>query len=176
MYSLGIAYLLWALSGFGALGFHRFYLGKIPTGLLWMCTAGLGGFGCIYDLLTLPRQVQDANIRRNLHAQFYDAYTRPNTGHAARERGWRTVDDGDVRIVRENDSIEKQLLRLAKENRGILSLSQAALETDSSIDQVRKELEALVSKGIAEIRVKSSGTIVYTFPEFMDEDAPLESF
>ncbi|MDR1107200.1 MAG: NINE protein, partial [Treponema sp.] len=31
MYSVGIAYLLWFLSGFGALGFHRYYLGKIPT-------------------------------------------------------------------------------------------------------------------------------------------------
>jgi hypothetical protein len=115
-------------------------------------------------------------MRKNLRAQFYAAHNRPGTAYAARESGWRTVDDGDVRIVRENDSVEKQLLRLAKKNKGILSPSEVALESDISIDQAKRELEALVSKGIAEIRVRSSGAIVYTFPEFMDGDAPLEDF
>jgi TM2 domain-containing membrane protein YozV len=174
MYSLGIAYLLWVLSGFGVFGFHRFYLGKIPTGLLWMCTGGLGGIGSIYDLLTLPRQVQDANMRKNFQAQFYASHAQ--SAYAPRGGGWRTVDDGDVRIVRDNESAEKQILRLAKKRGGILSPSEVALESDISIDQAKKELEELVSKGVAEIRVRSSGTIVYAFPEFMDSDSPLEDF
>ncbi|MGL6015151.1 MAG: NINE protein, partial [Selenomonadaceae bacterium] len=41
MKSKGIAYLFWLLGFFGWLGFHRFYLGKIGTGLLWIFTAGL---------------------------------------------------------------------------------------------------------------------------------------
>ncbi|MCE5256500.1 MAG: TM2 domain-containing protein, partial [Spirochaetaceae bacterium] len=56
-YSLPVAYVLWAVSGCGALGLHRFYLGKTGTGLIWLFTGGLAGFGAIYDLVTLPRQV-----------------------------------------------------------------------------------------------------------------------
>jgi hypothetical protein len=67
MYGIGIAYLLWLISGCGALDFHRFYLGKIPTGLLWMMTGGLGMVGSIYDFFTLPGQVREANIRNALY-------------------------------------------------------------------------------------------------------------
>ena len=35
---------------FGIVGVHRFMKGKILTGILWLCTAGLFGFGYIYDL------------------------------------------------------------------------------------------------------------------------------
>jgi TM2 domain-containing membrane protein YozV len=63
LYSTGIAYLLWFISGFGVLGFHRFYLGKIGTGLLYMFTGGLFGIGAFYDLITMPIQVREANLR-----------------------------------------------------------------------------------------------------------------
>lgn len=38
---------------FGVLGVHRFYEGKIASGILWACTGGLFGFGWIIDLLIL---------------------------------------------------------------------------------------------------------------------------
>ncbi|HUZ17910.1 MAG TPA: TM2 domain-containing protein, partial [Spirochaetia bacterium] len=63
MYSTFIAYLLWLFSGFGALGFHRFYLNKFGTGILYILTGGLFGVGMIYDLFTLPAQVREANLR-----------------------------------------------------------------------------------------------------------------
>jgi len=100
-YSVGIAYLLWLCSGFGALGLHRFYLGKIFTGLLWMCTGGLGMIGSIYDLITLPGQVREANILREMRDYPFrtrEEYTSANTGS---ECSWRNVDDGEVRIVRD---------------------------------------------------------------------------
>lgn len=52
----------WILQTFlGPLGVHRFYLGKIGTGLLWLCTAGLLGIGYVYDFCTLNRQVDERN-------------------------------------------------------------------------------------------------------------------
>lgn len=59
--SSSVAYLLWLFSGFGVLGFHRFYLGKIGTGLLWFFTGGLLGFGAFFDLFTLGGQVDRYN-------------------------------------------------------------------------------------------------------------------
>jgi TM2 domain-containing membrane protein YozV/predicted transcriptional regulator len=166
MYNIGIAYLLWLISGCGALGFHRFYLGKIPTGILWMCTGGLGMVGSIYDFLTLPGQVREANVR----SAIYSGTAYGNRG------GWRYVNDGEVHHVREKETVERTILRLAKENRGIISASEVALAANISIDQAKKDLDALVSKGIAELRVRKTGTLVYTLPEMMDRDEPLEDF
>lgn len=38
---------------FGILGAHRFYEGKIATGILWACTIGGFGIGWIIDLIIL---------------------------------------------------------------------------------------------------------------------------
>ena len=168
MYSVGIAYLLWLISGFGALGFHRFYLGKIPSGLLWMCPGGLGMIGSVFDFFTLPAQVQEANIRRALFSGANPR--RPGTQH------WRTVGDGEARIVREKRTVEHTILHLAKQNKGIITPSELALESGISMDEAKKTLDTLVSKGFAELRVRRTGTLVYAFPELMDSDAPLEDF
>ncbi len=66
MKSKGFAYLLWLLSIFGWLGFHRFYLGKIGTGILWILTLGVGGIGSLVDLFTLGGQVDAYNNKKEL--------------------------------------------------------------------------------------------------------------
>lgn len=54
--------LAWIFLGFlGAFGVHRFYMGKIFTGLIYLFTAGLLGFGWLYDLWTLNQQVDEIN-------------------------------------------------------------------------------------------------------------------
>ncbi|MDE0834733.1 MAG: NINE protein [Akkermansiaceae bacterium] len=42
---------------FGLVGIHRFYLGKIPTGMLWLLT----GLGWLYDFCTLNEPVDERN-------------------------------------------------------------------------------------------------------------------
>ena len=54
-----IAWLL--LTFLGLFGFHRMYMGKWITGLIYLCTAGLFGFGYLYDLWTLNEQVSLIN-------------------------------------------------------------------------------------------------------------------
>jgi len=165
MYSTFIAYLLWAIGGFGALGFHRFYLGKIPSGVLWMFTGGLCMIGSIYDFFTLSRQVENANIR---HA-FINGSPRSDLS----SQKWRNINDGKIRIINEKDNVERVILKVAKENKGILSASDLALAANISIEESKKELDSLVTKGFAELRVRQSGTLVYAIPDLMDSDEPL---
>ncbi|GHV16420.1 hypothetical protein FACS189493_2240 [Spirochaetia bacterium] len=165
MYSVGIAYLLWLVSGCGALGFHRFYLGKIPTGVLWMCTGGLGMVGAIYDFFTLPRQVREGNMRNALL-----------NGFGPRSQNYRYVDDGNARATGNKETNERVILRIAKHNKGIITATELALEAGIPIDAAKKDLEAMVTKGFAEMRVRKSGALVYTIPELMDSDSPLEEW
>lgn len=52
----------WILQTFlGPLGLHRFYFGKIGTGILWLITGGLFGIGWVYDFCTLNSQVDERN-------------------------------------------------------------------------------------------------------------------
>ncbi len=66
MKNKGVAYLLWLLGIFGVLGLHRFYLGKIGTGLLWFLSLGLMGLGSLIDLFTLGGQVERYNTKQEL--------------------------------------------------------------------------------------------------------------
>jgi predicted transcriptional regulator len=166
MYSTGLAYLLWLCSGCGALGFHRFYLGKIPTGILWMFTGGLGMVGSVYDFFTLPSQVREANIRNAI----LEGSLRGNIGG---QQSWRQIIDGETHIVHEKDNVERVILKLAKANKGILTASELALSANISMEEAKKDLDAMVSKGFAELRVRQSGTLVYAIPDLMNSDEPL---
>ncbi|MDR2445739.1 MAG: TM2 domain-containing protein [Treponema sp.] len=192
MYSVGIAYLLWLISGCGALGLHRFYLGKIPSGLLWMFTGGLCMVGSIYDFFTLGGQVRKANMERALldgyrNSASLDAY------EEGRRLGSRFVNDrrreaayagGFVdgvfgarhssRNARRVDSVEHAILKAAKQNHGILSPGDVALSAGISLDQAKKELDDMVSKGYVEMRVKKTGGIAYVIPDMLDIDGGFE--
>lgn len=155
MYRISIAYLLWLISGCGALGLHRFYLGKIGTGLLWFVSGGLGMIGAIFDFFYIPTMVQEANLgSRYRDALFNDVpHSLP---------------------VKQKESIEKVILRTAKKNKGVISPGEVALEGDITMDEAKKYLDKLTAEGYIEMKIRKSGIIAYTFPEFMQVDEEFE--
>jgi TM2 domain-containing membrane protein YozV len=64
IYDYSVAWLLLAFGGI--VGFHRFYLGKIATGVLYLLTFGLFGIGLLYDFFTLNDQIDMENRLDNL--------------------------------------------------------------------------------------------------------------
>ena len=55
----------WILQTFvGVFGIHRFYMGKIGTGILWLLTGGLFLVGWLYDYWPHNAQVDELNRRR----------------------------------------------------------------------------------------------------------------
>ena len=69
MYSVGVAYLLWFF--LGVIGAHRFYVGKLGTGLLYLVTGGLFGVGWFFDLFRIPGLVREANLRLRYHQVLF---------------------------------------------------------------------------------------------------------
>ena len=52
----------WVLLTFlGVFGIHRFYMGKVISGIIYLFTGGLFLFGILYDYWTLNGQVDEIN-------------------------------------------------------------------------------------------------------------------
>ena len=151
-YSRGAAYLLWALCLFGVSGIHRFYLGRIGTGILWLCTWGLFGIGNIIDLFTIPRLV-DAESARGLAGAVQSRLP------------------GAAETAGAMESIETVILRAAKAHGGVVTPAQIAVGGDYSLDDAKACLDDLVSRGHAELRVRRSGGMVYVFPDLLTPEA-----
>jgi TM2 domain-containing membrane protein YozV len=164
LYSTGIAYLLWFISGFGVLGFHRFYLGKIGTGLLYMFTGGLFGIGAFYDLITMPIQVREANLRIGYCDAMFNAFAAGTRAPIDR------TDTGRARVIgKKSGTLEQTILRTARKHQGVVTPSAIALESDRGLDEVKKALDTLVEKGYADLRVTRSGSLAYFFQEFSED-------
>ncbi|MEW6218233.1 MAG: TM2 domain-containing protein [Thermodesulfobacteriota bacterium] len=57
----------WILLTFlGLFGAHRIYIGKWPSGILYLLTCGLFGIGVIYDFWTLNSQISLKNSQGSL--------------------------------------------------------------------------------------------------------------
>ena len=138
------------------MGFHRFYLGKVGSGMLYLFTGGLLMIGAVVDFFNLPNMVRDANLGFPYRQALENGRHHPLAPHAAAKKP--------------KESVEKVILQTAKKNRGQTTPAEIALQSDIAIEQAQKYLEKLASKGYAEMRIKKSGVIVYVFPEFADDD------
>jgi hypothetical protein len=155
MISLGIAYLLWALGGFGTLGLHRFYLRKPGTGIVWLLTGGVFGIGALVDLFRLPRLVDEANLLARHR-------------HELDEPDWATA---EPRAQPQAESLEQVILRVAKESGGLVSPGTVATSGNWTLDEAKSCLDDMVDKGHAELRPTKSGSpaVVYVIPDFLTD-------
>lgn len=94
---------------FGVLGVHRYYVGKVGTGVIWTFTAGALGIGWLVDIFTI------------LSGGFYDCY-----GHVLREWG---VPGGD----KETEQRESIMRLFTSTGRGRLAIFLAVVAVVGTI-------------------------------------------
>ncbi len=157
-YSTSLGYGLWCAGLFGACGVHRFYVGKIGTGLLWLLTLGLFGIGQLYDLCTMKSLVRKANIREgHVPHPRQMALSHTRGGHAQLPPGKKAG---------RGPSLRQALLQAAVKNGGELTVTQGVMATDKGFEEVEKALHEMVDKGYVDIdNAPGSGVIVYRFPD-----------
>ena len=159
MYSKTVALVLGIISFITPFsGLLRFYLKRHMSGVLFTLTGGFAFIGNILDVVQIPQLVKEANMR---HAQ--KGFLIEGDDETA---GQRTLE-----YKRQEESIEKVILRSAKQNAGLTTPSEVALQSDVSIEEARKALDYLASKGFAEMRVSKIGSIAYYFPDILTPDS-----
>lgn len=159
------AYVLWFLCALGIFGGQRFYSGKVASGLIYLFTFGLLGFGQLIDLLLIPGMVEKRNIYlRGLYAKNLDLtgihpMVTLNLGEVSQPQTL-PLDLPEPSPV----SPMQKLLRIAKEHGGMLSLAQVALYTELEPEAVKSLVQEAERYGYAEVcNDPQSGAIRYRF-------------
>lgn len=148
----GVAYILWAFGLMGFCGIHRFYNGKITSGLLYFFTLGFFGFGQFIDLFLIPGMTREKNMRL-----LYEATVEARTNSP------------QVTLVKDANPIANidpmlTLLKAAAAHNNVLSIGQAMLATELPIDRVESLLKEALKQGLAHIdNDEHTGAIRYYF-------------
>jgi len=177
MRSLKTSYLLMVPVFFGIAGLHRFYLNKIGTGILWLCTFGLFGIGTIYDAATMARQLRDKDEEEtgDYHniADYWAQISNPESDRFLRENrimrrlGYPSDGIGGQPTPAAAETLEHRALRLAKQNDGFVTPSQLALDANIAADNAKAILDDLSIRGYADVRIRRNGLVAYVFPDFL---------
>lgn len=163
MRNLGLSYILALVGFFGVAGLHRFYLGKPVTGIIWLLTGGLFWIGTIYDLITMPQQVDEANRKHLGPGQqraalpYAAGYQQPHYYAPAPTPAGPNFKDASV-------DVELRVLQLARQQNGRLTTPLVAAELGISMADADKKLGEIAAAGHAEVDVTDDGVVVYDFP------------
>lgn len=171
MNKVGVAYVLWLGGLFGVSGLHRLYNGEKATGLLWLGTFGLFGFGQLLDLILIPKMVEVHNARL---AEKYQPLLDQNPTALKIEQvtplpklaGLRSPKLFDVPPAISQQQATIELLKAAESRGGKLSVTQGVMATGLSFQQVEALLNQMLKSGYVEIsNDPETGIVVYDFKE-----------
>ncbi len=144
----GVAYILWAFGLMGFCGIHRFYSGKITSGLIYFFTLGFFGFGQFVDLFLIPGMTRERNLRLMYEAAVESRSNSPQVTLVEEEKP-------DPLLV---------LLKAASAHNNVLSIGQAMIATELPIEEVEALLNKALKQNLAHIaNDEKTGAVRYHF-------------
>lgn len=153
---IAISYVLWAAFFLGVCGLHRFYNGKIVTGIVWFFTFGLCGIGQVVDLFLIPGMVES-----------HDLELQQQSGYGPSD-AFRPLQPA-LDLLPSSLTPEQQMVLLvqaAEKHGGKLSVTQGVAASGLTFTQVEKLLLAMVRSGYAHIgNDPITGAVTYYFDE-----------
>ena len=146
----GVAYILWAFGLMGFCGIHRFYSGKIASGLIYFFTLGFFGFGQFIDLFLIPGMTRERNLRLMYEAAVDSRNNSPRV----------TL----VETKAEKIDPMLTLLKAATLHNNVLSLGQATIATELPVEEVEALLNKALKQNLAHIdNDEQTGAVRYYF-------------
>jgi len=147
----GVAYILWAFGLMGFCGIHRFYSGKITSGLIYFLTFGFLGVGQVVDLFLIPSMTREKNMRLLYQSTVEARNNSPQVTLVEQEKPKKA----DPMLV---------LLKAAAANNNVLSIGQVMLATELPIEEVERLLQQSLKQGLAHIdNDEQTGAVRYYF-------------
>jgi TM2 domain-containing membrane protein YozV len=144
----GVAYVLWAFGFLGFCGIHRFYNGKVTSGLLYLFTWGFLGIGQFVDLFLIPNMTRERNLYLLYEATVQARNNSPKVTLVKKEAS-------DPMLV---------LLKAAAAHNNVLSVGQAMIATELPLDKVEGLLKQALKQGLAHIdNDEQTGAVRYHF-------------
>lgn len=163
MNNIGTAYVLWLGCLLQLHGLQRLYNGKIFTGLLWLFTFGLFGFGQLFDLLLIPGMVEEHNARLKGHQATlpHAPQTTPVIQRVV------THEFAPAPMPQpETDRLLVKLVKAAHARAGKLTVTQGVMETEASFEAVEGALRSLMKMGYVDVyNDPETGVVTYEFRE-----------
>ncbi|MDD1414809.1 TM2 domain-containing protein [Dolichospermum sp. ST_con] len=178
MINKSTAYLLCLLWCLGLGGIHRFYAGKPLSGLIYLFTWGLFGFGQLIDLALIPAMVDEKNLKYlalrggnqsntqtvvvNLGGQVTGQIPGSGSDLSSIQLPPQQVSQRAITpaISKQNDIIA--LLKLAQNKGGSISMADAVIELSKPTSEIRSILETICADGLMEIaNHESTGAVIY---------------
>ena len=148
----GVAYILWAFGLMGFCGIHRFYSGKITSGLIYFLTFGFFGVGQFVDLFLIPGMTKEKNMRL-LYEATIDA--RNNSPQITLVKPEEAAKDKDPMLA---------LLQAAATHNNVLSVGQAMLAMELPLERVEGLLNQALKQGLAHVdNDEKTGAVRYYF-------------
>lgn len=164
MNNVPTSYVLWLGCLLQLHGLQRLYNGKIFTGLLWLFTFGLMGFGQFFDLVLIPGMVDEHNTK--LRAAQAALPGNAALNQPAIERVVPTSVMPVAMPQPKQHQLAVKLVKAAQARGGTLSVTQGVIDTDASFSEVEESLRNLVKTGYVDTyNDVKTGVVLYHFRE-----------